>query len=140
MSGLKERILGILGQPQLSALATVTAEERPWVRYVMTMSDEAMTIRCASFVAARKVEQIKSNPEVHITCGVTSPAEMKPYLQVQGRARLTTEEQERHGFWSDMLAPVFDGPDDPGYGVIVVDPYRIEYCTPGSLEPEVWTA
>ena len=33
--------------------------------------------------------------------------------------------------------PFFDGPDDPKYGVIIIKPYRIEYCTPGSYEPEV---
>ena len=69
------------------------------------------------------------------SCGVTSLQEMRPYLQIQGKARVTTEKEERHGFWNDMLAPIFDGPDDPKYSVIVVDPYRIEYCTPGSYEP-----
>jgi hypothetical protein len=39
-----------------------------------------------------------------------------------------------------MLANIFDGPDDPKYGVLVMSPYRIEYCTPGTYEPEIWTA
>jgi general stress protein 26 len=139
MSDLKGRILQVLGQPQLSSLATVTAEGKPWVRYVMVVSDNHMTVRFASFVGARKIEQIKRNPEVHLTCGVTNPTDMKPYLQIQGRARFTTEEKERHGFWNEMLRPIFDGPDDPKYGVVIVDPYRIELCTPGSFEPEVWS-
>jgi general stress protein 26 len=139
MSDLKGRILQVLGQPQLSALATVTAEGKPWVRYVMVVSDNHMTVRFASFVGARKIEQIKRNPEVHLTCGVTNPTDMKPYLQIQGRARFTTEEKERHGFWNEMLRPIFDGPDDPKYGVVTVEPYRIELCTPGSFEPEVWS-
>jgi len=140
MADLKERILQILSQPQLSVLATVTAEGKPWARYVMAASDENMMIRFASFIDARKIEQIEKNPEIHLTCGVTNPADMKPYLQIQGRARLTTDEQERHGFWSDMLASIFEGPDDPRYGVVLVEPYRIEYCSPGSFEPEVWPA
>ena len=140
MTGLKERILEILGQPQLSALATVTGDGTPWVRYVMAVSDDNLTIRFASVAGARKVGQIEKNPEVHITCGATNPAEMKPYLQIQGRARFTTDEQERHGFWTDMLAHVFKGPDDPDYGVVIIEPYRIEYCMPGSFEPEVWSA
>jgi len=89
-------------------------------------------------VNSRKVKQIAANPEVHLTCGVNSLTEMMPYLQVQGRARLTTEADERHAFWNDMLAPIFSGPDDPNYGIIVVKPYRIEYCAPPSLEQEVW--
>jgi general stress protein 26 len=65
---------------------------------------------------------------------------MAPYLQIQGIARFTREKEERHGFWNDMLKPIFSGPDDPDYGVIIVEPYRIEYCTPGTFVPEVWQA
>ena len=140
MSDLKERIGDILCRPQLATLATVTQEGKPWVRYVMTVADNDMTIRCATMVGARKVGQIAANPEVHVTCGVTNPMEMGPYLQVQGRATLNTSKETRHGFWSDMLAPIFSGPDDPEYGVIEIVPYRIEYAAPGSREPEVWTA
>ena len=139
MAELKDQILEILGKPQLAGLATVTPEGNPWVRYVMVLASEDLTIHCATFIQARKVGQIKANPEVHLTCGVTNPMEMTPYLQIQGRAVLRTDEEIRHAFWSDMLAPIFEGPDDPKYGVLEVTPYRIEYCTPGSYEPQVWT-
>lgn len=139
MADLKERILDIIGQFQLSSLATITTDGKPWTRYVMVRADKSMTFRCATFVDARKVEQIKANPEVHITCGCTNPAERGPYLQVQGRAELTTDEKQRHGLWSDMFSHVFEGPDDPRFGVLVIKAYRIELCTPGSHEPEVWS-
>jgi general stress protein 26 len=138
MSDLKQRILDILHRPQLAALATVTEKNNPWVRYVVTVGDGNFIIRCATFVESRKAQQIGKNPNIHLTCGVTSFQEMKPYLQVQAKARISTEKEERHGFWNDMLAPIFTGPDDPRYSVIVIEPYRIEYCTPGSFTPEVW--
>jgi general stress protein 26 len=140
VSDLKERIAGILMQPQLTGLATITEDGKPWVRYVMTLASEDLVIRCATFVKARKVKQIKENPEVHLTCGVTDPQEMAPYLQIQGRAKLNTSKAVRHGFWTEMLATIFDGPDDPKYGVLEITPYRIEYCDVGALKPEVWTA
>jgi len=140
MSELEERIGVILKQPKLASLATVTEDGKPWVRYVMTLADDDLVIRCATFIGARKVRQIKKNPEVHLTCGVTNPTEMVPYLQIQGRAQLTTSQEARHGFWTDMLTPIFDGPDDPKYGVLEITPYRIECCTPGSYKPDVWTA
>jgi general stress protein 26 len=65
---------------------------------------------------------------------------MAPYLQIQGRAKLNTSRDARHGFWTDMLSGIFDGPDDPNYGVIEIKPYCIEYWTPGTREPEVWKA
>lgn len=139
MSDLQQRILDIVHRPQLAALATVTELNNPWVRYVVTVGDGNLILRCATFAESRKVEQIEHNPNVHLTCGVTSFQEMQPYLQIQGRARVANDKEERHAFWNDMLTPIFDGPDDPKYCVIIVEPYRIEYCVPGSYEPEVWT-
>ena len=139
MTDLEQRILDIVHKPQLAALATVTEQNNPWVRYVVAVGDGSLVIRCGTFVESRKVKQIENNPNVHLTCGVTSLQEMQPYLQIQGQARVTRDREERHGFWNDMLAPIFDGPDDPNYYVIVIEPYRIEYCNPGSYEPEVWT-
>ncbi len=140
MSDLQERIANILMQPQLTGLATVTEDGKPWVRYVMTLASEDLVIRCATFVGARKVRQIQKNPEVHLTCGVTDPKEMVPYLQIQARARLNTTKEVRHGFWTEMLASIFEGPDDPKYGVLEITPYRIEYCDVASFEPQIWTA
>jgi len=140
VSDLKERIAGILQQPQLAALATIAEDGKPWVRYVMTLADDNLDIRCATFITARKVKQIEKNPEVHLTCGITDPQEMTPYMQIQATARLDTGKEARHGFWTEMLANIFDGPDDPNYSALVMTPYRIEFCTPGTYEPEIWTA
>jgi general stress protein 26 len=140
MSDLKSRILAIISVPQLSGFATISAEGKPWVRYVVAVGAEDLTIRFASFAGSRKLQQIAVNPEVHLTCGVSDPRVMKPYLQVQGRARFSTERDERHRFWNDMLKPIFSGPDDPNYGIVIIIPYRIEYCVPGTFVPEVWTS
>lgn len=139
MTALRQRILDILHKPQLAALATITDQHNPWVRYVVSVGDGDFVIRVATFADSRKVQQIIHHPDVHLTCGVSSFKEMQPYLQIQGRARVTTDRDERHNFWNDLLAPIFDGPDDPRYTIIIIDPYRIEYCTPGSFTPEVWT-
>ncbi len=81
---------------------------------------------------------MKKNPEVHLTCGVTSPESADSYLQIQGHAEVTTDEAERRAYWKDELKRYFSGPEDPNYCVVKVTPYRIEYMAPGSMEPEVW--
>ena len=138
-SDLEERIQQIISKPHVSAFATVTGDGIPWVSYVIAVADEEMIIRFASIVGTRKLAHIKKCPEVHLTCGLTDPADVKPYLQIQGEAFFTTDEEDRHGFWTDMLADTFDDHDDPRYGVTIVEPYRIEYFTPGSYKPEVWS-
>ncbi len=137
MSDIERRIAGILGVPQLAAFATVTPEGKPWVRYVFCEGREDMTIRFATQAGSRKVAQIGSNPEVHLTLGASAPAAGKPYLQIQGRAGFFTDEAARRGFWKDSLKGYFQGADDPEYGVVVVEAYRIELCSPGLL-PEIW--
>lgn len=137
MPSLKDRILDVVKAPFLAGLATITKGGKPWVRYVMVEATDDLTFRCSSFADARKVAQIESNPEVHLTCGISVPTDMGPYLQIQGRAKFTTDRDERHAFWSDRISAVFPSPDDPNYGIVVVQAYRIELWHVGE-EPEFW--
>lgn len=140
MPELKERIWATLGQPLVSSLATLTPDGKPWVRYVVTVADKDLTIRLATFAESRKVQQIRKNSEVHLTCMANRPKEMAPYLQIQGLARFTDEMNERHAFWHETLRNYFDGPDDPSYGIVKIDPYLIEYWSQKSYQPEIWMA
>ncbi len=137
MPDLKSKIKEILSEPQLAVLATVTDDDKPWCRYVLIFTDEDMMIRLATNVETRKIEQIRNNPEVHLTCGVKNPFEPKNWLQIQGQASLNTSNEIKHVFWYDMLERIFEGPDDPLYGVIEIKPYTIEYVEAGQLEPEI---
>jgi len=138
MSNLAQRILTIIKEPHLASFATIAEESKPWVRYVTCHASEDLTIRFSTFTGSRKVVQIKKNPEVHLTCGVTDLATAQTYLQIQGKAELSTDKAEREAFWNDYLTRYFKGPDDPNYGIIIVKPYRIELCTMGNFKPEVW--
>ena len=137
MNELKAGITEGLKNVQLANLATATVDGLPWTRYVMIAGDDELTIRCATFLAARKVEQIEQNPEVHLSCGVLDPMEMKPYYQIQGRAEITTDAAEKTAFWNPSLESIFSGADDPNYAVVVIKPYRIERWTPPGMAPEV---
>ena len=138
MTNLAQRILTIIKEPHLASFATIAVESKPWVRYVTCQAAEDLTIRFSTFIGSRKVVQIKKNPEVHLTCGVTDLATAQTYLQIQGKAELSTDKAEREAFWNDHLANYFKGPDDPNYGIIIVKPYRIELYTIGNFKPEVW--
>jgi general stress protein 26 len=138
MADVKGRILKALqvGQPLLVSFATVTEDGKPWARYVTAVASEDLALRLCTSMKSRKVSQIRRNPEVHLLCGVTDPARFETYLQIQGRAEVSTSKAERQTFWSEGLRDYFSGPDDPDYAI--VRPYRIELYTATSLEPEVW--
>ncbi|MBU4484652.1 pyridoxamine 5'-phosphate oxidase family protein [bacterium] len=137
MTDLKNRIYELTKERQMSSFATVTEEGKPWVRYVMIHGSPDLTIRFSSFVTSRKIKHLGKNSEVHITCGITNQNEAKPYLQIQGRAHMTTDKAERDAFWCDDLKNIFSGPDDPNYSVVIVEPYRIELWDFGK-ETEIW--
>jgi general stress protein 26 len=61
-----------------------------------------------------------------------------PYLQIQARAEILTDQETKKAVWSDYLANIFSGPDDANYVVARITPYRIEWQPGGSLPPEVW--
>ncbi len=140
MSDLKERILKVIGKPHLAGLATITEDGKPWVRYVMPVADEEMTIRFSTFLEARKVKHIKKNPTVHLVCGVTDPENYESYVQIEGHAEVTTEPEEKEAFWNDELTAYFEGPDDPKYAVVRVKPKRIEFWSKEKMGMEVWEA
>jgi general stress protein 26 len=131
MQDIKREILKIFsGKPVLASFATITEDGKPWVRYVSSVIDENdMSIRFATLINARKVQQIAKQPEVHLTCGVNNAIDVpEAYLQIQGKASFSTEKTERGMVWNDELKNIFKGIDDPNFGVIKVDPYRIEVC------------
>lgn len=140
MSDLKRTIFRVIEDPILMSLATITPDGRPWVRYVMGVGREDLTIRFTTFLNSRKAGHIRDNPEVHITCGVTSPETAERYLQIQGRAEVSTDEAVKEEMWKDYLVAYFDGPRDPNYCVVIVRPYRIEYVTMSGRSPEIWEA
>ena len=137
MSSVKERVAKVLSEPQMAVLSTITEEGKPWCRYVMAFADAQMNIRFATFENSRKVRQIKSNSEVHLTCGVNDPATARHYLQIEGKASISTDQEVKNLFWNPMFESIFKGPQDPEYAVITIKPTRIEYSNMGSMEPEI---
>jgi general stress protein 26 len=135
---LKRKILGKLSQPTLCALATVTEENKPWVRYVTPFADSNLTLWLATFVNSRKIGHIHRNPEVHLTTGVTNQEIAMPYLQIEGRAEILSDAETKKAVWFDYLARAFTGPDDPNYVVCKIVPYRIEWQEPEPVSPQVW--
>lgn len=138
MDELKAKIAEVLRPAQLTALATLTSENTPHVRYVMTRGDDNLNVRFATFKGSRKVAQIAQNPKVYLVVGVNSLETTKHWVQVEGRAEISEDGDERKRYWHDGLKAYFKGPEDPNYVVGIIRPTKIEYMDMGSMTPEVW--
>jgi general stress protein 26 len=140
LADVKAKILELWAKPHLAALATLTAEHKPWVRYVLTFFDQELRLRFATYRGSRKTGQIAANPEVHLVAGAESMARAERWVQVSGQAALSEAAADRRLVWHESLAPFFSGPEDPSLVAVVVQPYRIEYMEMGATRPELWHA
>jgi general stress protein 26 len=140
MNDLKEKIFEKMKAPTLASFATVTEDGKPWTRYVVVQADDQLNIWFATFKNSRKTFQIKKNPGVHLTLGVSEPDKAVSWLQVQGRAELFDDAETKNAAWYDILSSIFSGPDDPNYVACKVKPYRIEYYMMNMPKPELWEA
>ncbi len=138
MSDLKKNIFDLAKDFQLLNFATITADGKPWVRYVVGKCDGDLVFRFCTRLQTKKVAQIRKNPNVHLSLGAQTLETAKHWLQVVGVAAVSTDKTERHSFWFDELKNYFSGPDDPNYCVVIVRPLRIEFGTMGNMTPEVW--
>lgn len=129
MKDIKQEILKVFSnQPTLASFATVAEDGKPWARYVMiTIDKNDMSMRFSTFVNSRKVIHIAKQPEVCLTCNSADlGSSQKTYLQIPGKAIFSTEKSERKTVWNKELEGYFKGIDDPNFGVIKINPYRIE--------------
>lgn len=127
--------------PFLCSLATVRRDGGPAVRFVRAKADEDLNLRIPTFVGTRKVDQIRADPRVHITCGDTDSERPGTYFQIDGAAEISTEPVERAACWTPRLAKWFTDRDDPNYAVVKVTPTRIIGVPIGRTgDPAVWSA
>ncbi len=141
MDDLESKILAVFRPAAIAALATITEQGRPWVRYVVVGAAPDLTLGFATSLGSRKVAQMRANPEVHLTAGAGDLEKMgQPYVQVEGRAAVLTDPAVKRAHWREELKDYFSGPDDPDYAIVVIKPRRIEYWAFDARTPRVWEA
>jgi general stress protein 26 len=138
MQNIQERIFSIIKDYQIAALATISEDGKPWVRYVMITGEKDLTLKFATSLASRKVAHIKNNFQVHVACGVIGPDTAKPFLQIQATAGFTRDETLRQAMWKEFMMRYFKGPDDPDYCIGLIKPYRIDIFSMIDPKREVW--
>lgn len=138
MTDIQERIRALAPGLQLVSLATTTETGAPWVRFVAGRMMPDLSIWFSTHLSSRKIAQLRRDPQVHATLGATDFTAQE-WLQVAGRAEISTARSDREAFWFDGLLAYVSGVDDPEYAVVKVNPDRIEIGAMGR-EPLVWQA
>jgi general stress protein 26 len=122
---INESIFKVMGGQVVAAIATVH-EGKPAVRHMAVMGQEDLSLIGATRKDSRKVDQIKKNPDV--ARAIWSGKNFSdPYVMIQGQAMVHDDLETKKKFWSPMLEPYFQKPENPDYVVLKFMPKRIEY-------------
>lgn len=83
METLKEDILEILNNNKIGPMATLNGE-KPYGRY-MTFKNEEFTLYTTTEEGSQKVDDLQTNPYVHILLGYTNKDTSAPYIEYTGK-------------------------------------------------------
>lgn len=137
MENLEQRIHALARDLQLLHVATVGEDGRPRVRPVVGKANEKLELRFSTHLDSAKIRQLRHNPNVHVTLAAND-IRSRRWLQIEGRASISTSEAERRAFWFEGLQAYISGIDDPRYCVVIVEPSRIELHSLDQRSPEIW--
>jgi general stress protein 26 len=133
---LKEKILEVMGGVHVGAVATVDAG-KPAVRFMALRGQDDLTIVGATTKGSRKVQQIKSSPDVAISiwsCGEYSD----PYVVIRAKGEVHEDRATKQQYWNEQWAAYFQSVDNPEFVVLTFVPQTIEYNDPSAVSMEVW--
>lgn len=132
---LKQQIHQLMDNHKVGTLATVK-DSKPHTRYMTFFNDENFTFFTPTSKETHKAEEIEGNPHVHILLGYEGEGYGDTYLEVQGQAKIRSDQEIKEWIWNDEMTRWFDGKDDPEFVVLEILPETIRYMNKGSHTPE----
>ncbi|MFD0049048.1 pyridoxamine 5'-phosphate oxidase family protein [Actinomycetes bacterium NPDC127524] len=120
---LKEKVVKILEENKVGVLSSVQ-NDRPHARY-MTFFNDGTTLYTATNGETEKVDEIESNPYVHVLLGYDGEGFGDSYVEVSGTSQVKDSPELKKKMWNDHLKPWFDGPEDPNYVILEIIPDSI---------------
>ena len=106
-----------------------------YVQPIIEWHGKTFRVWIGTLATSRKVAEISTNSNVTIAIGNDSAG---ANLIIQGKATLHTDEQLRCKYWNSVWRAFFpNGPRDPDYIVICVEPTKLELMSlRGNVAPE----
>jgi len=120
---IKTNVERILTESHTGTMATVKSN-KPHSRY-MTFFHKGLKLYTPTHKEADKAEEIEKNPYTHILIGYEGDGFGDEYVEYQGKVTLNTSDDVKNQFWDEDMKMYFDGPDDPNYAILEIEPMGI---------------
>lgn len=119
---LKQEVINIIDHDHLGILSTIEGS-KPHAKYMMFFHDE-LQLYTATNKKTHKIDEIESNPNVHVLLGYDREGDK--YIELQGKASIINEQHLKEKYWNDQLKPWLEGPNDPEYCLLQITPEHIQ--------------
>lgn len=131
---IQESIEQILSESDVGTMATVK-NNKPYSRF-MTFKNDGLTLYTATSTETDKAEDLEQNPNTHILLGYDGDGFGDDYVEYEGRVSMDTSNAMKKDMWNEYMEQWFDGPEDPNYVVLKIEPEHIQLMNKQGLEPK----
>lgn len=120
---LKKKIVNIISDHRTGVLSSVE-HNRPHTRYMTFFNDE-LTLYTPTKMDTEKIEEIEKNPSVSVLLGYEGKKQTDSYVEISGTSTINDSKELKKQFWDESFQQWFDGPEDPNYVFLKIQPETI---------------
>ncbi|MGM8364426.1 pyridoxamine 5'-phosphate oxidase family protein [Virgibacillus sp. W0181] len=120
---IRHEIEKVLDHDHVGTMATIK-NNKPQSRY-MTFHHENLQLFTATNEETHKTEEIIKNPYTHVILGYEGDGYGDAYVEYEGKVSISDSPTLKEKLWVEEMEKWFDGPDDPNYIVLEINPTQI---------------
>jgi general stress protein 26 len=134
---LKNQVIDIISGHRTGVLSSVE-NNKPHSRY-MTFYNEDLTLFTPTKMDTEKIDEIEKNPYVSVLLGYEDQGQSDAYVEIVGTSTVNTSEDLKKQYWDESFNQWFDGPEDPNYGFLQIQPEIVRILNTQGEPPQELT-
>lgn len=134
---LKEKVTKIISDHRTGILSSVE-NNKPHSRY-MTFYSEDLTLYTPTKLDTEKVEEVEKNPSVSVLLGYEEKGMNDAYVEITGNSTINQSQTLKSKYWDESFKKWFEGPEDPNYVFLEINPESIRVLNMQGEPPQELT-
>ncbi|MFJ7976945.1 pyridoxamine 5'-phosphate oxidase family protein [Peribacillus sp. JNUCC 23] len=134
---LKEQVAKIISDHRTGILSSVE-NNKPHSRY-MTFYNDDLTLFTPTKMDTEKIEEIEKNPSVSVLLGYEEKGQSDAYVEILGTSSINDSQALKKQFWDESFNKWFDGPEDPNYVFLQIEPETVRILNIHGEHPQELT-
>ncbi|MEC5423952.1 pyridoxamine 5'-phosphate oxidase family protein [Virgibacillus sp. C22-A2] len=131
---IKDKVEKILDTDHVGTMATVE-NKKPHSRY-MTFYHKDLKLYTATSKDTHKAEELEQNPYTHILIGYEGEGYGDLYVEYEGKVSFNNSDELKKQLWNKHMEPYFEGPEDPDFVILEIEPMMIRLMNKKGETPE----